>query len=85
MREQVSKSDYESKVAKKFIKDMESEGLLPFHYNGRYFWEGPAVVVKYLQDALSCTKVPCQYDSMGLSYVVYPKEKCKKKVTNEVE
>ena len=64
---------------------MESEDLSCFHYQGRFWWEGPAVIVRDIQDALSSTKVPCQYDSMGLSYVVYPKEKCKKKVTNEVE
>jgi hypothetical protein len=41
-------------------------------YQGRDFWTGPAVVVDALQDALSHTKVKCQWDRMGRGYVVYP-------------
>lgn len=71
----VSANNYATKIAKQFCRDMRYEASLdPYHYRGRFFWEGPAVNVDSLQDALSYTKVPCQYDSMGLGYVVYPKE-----------
>ena len=64
---------YEKKHYNKFIKDMKKVGLKPYHYRGRFFWEGPAVNVDNIQDALSNTKVPCQHDGMGLGYVVYPR------------
>ena len=55
-----------------FVADMEAAGLEPYHYRGRFFWQGPAVDVDDLQDALSETKVHCQWDNMGLGFVVYP-------------
>lgn len=64
---------YDNKVCNKFVEDMEEAGLKVEHYHGRYFWEGPSVVVKDLQDVLSNTKVKCQWDNMGLDHVVYPK------------
>jgi hypothetical protein len=63
---------YTNKNFIKFVKDMKKAGLEPYHYNGRFFYSGPAVDVKDLQDALSNTKVKCQWDNMGLDYVVYP-------------
>lgn len=56
-----------------FIEDMDEAGLEVQHYRGRFFWEGPAVPVDDLQDALSATKVPCQWDNLGLGWIVYPK------------
>jgi hypothetical protein len=58
-----------------FIYDMAEAGLETslMHYCGRNFWSGPAVAVHDLQDALSSTKVPCQWESLGLDFVVYPK------------
>lgn len=56
----------------KFVEDMEGAGLFVEHYIGRFYWEGPAVVVHNIQDALSNTKVRCQWDNMGLDWVVYP-------------
>jgi hypothetical protein len=58
--------------ARRFVKDMEKAGLTPYHYNGRFFYSGPAVNVDSLQDALSHTKVKCQWDDMGKGFVVYP-------------
>ena len=67
---------YTNKSCIKFVKDMiEKADLEVEHYHGRFFWAGPAVRVKSLQAALSYTKVPCQYDQMGLGYIVYPKTK----------
>jgi hypothetical protein len=57
----------------RFVEDMEEAGLDVRHYRGRYFWSGPSVVVDDLQDALGTTGVRCQWDQMGLGWVVYPK------------
>ena len=56
-----------------FVKDMEQAGLEVEHYFGRFYWEGPAVRVDDLQDAMSETKVRVQYDNMGMGWIVYPK------------
>ena len=56
-----------------FIEDMEEAGLEVEHYRGRFFWEGPAVRVDDLQDALGVTKVRCQWDNMGRGWIVYPR------------
>jgi len=40
---------------------------------GRFGWEGPAVRVDDLQDALGATKVECQVEPMGRGYIVYPR------------
>jgi hypothetical protein len=57
----------------RFMRDMKRAGIKMRYYRGRNFWHGPAVTVSSLQDALSNTKIPCQWDHMGLSYVVYPR------------
>jgi hypothetical protein len=64
---------YSTRDAVQFVRDMEDAGLEVEHYRGRYYWEGPAVRVDELQDALSATRVKCQWDNMGLGWVVYPK------------
>lgn len=56
-----------------FVDDMQAAGLDVEAYHGRFWWSGPAVRVDDLQDALSATKIPCQWDQMGLGYVVYPR------------
>lgn len=60
----------------RFMRDMKRAGLVKHmkYYEGRYFWTGPAVVVDNIQVVLSHTKVKCQWDSMGLGYVVYPRQ-----------
>ena len=66
----------EKETSKQFIKDMidaDLEDRLRY-YQGRYSWEGPAVAVDDLQDALSYTKVKCQWDQLGKGYIVYPVE-----------
>ena len=59
--------------AVQFVKDMQNAGLEVEHYRGRFYWEGPAVRVDDLQDAMSETKVRLQWDSMGRGYIVYPR------------
>jgi hypothetical protein len=66
---------YDNPDCVRFVKTMRKNGLKVQHYNGRFFWEGPAVVVRSIQDALSLTRVKCQWDSMGLDYIVYPVSK----------
>lgn len=56
-----------------FIEDMVEAGLEVRPYAGRYFWQGPAVRVDDISDAMSVTKVRCQFDQLGLGYIVYPK------------
>ena len=58
----------------RFAEDMRRAGLEVRHYRGRFRWEGPAVVVSDLQDALGATKVRCLWDHMGLDKIVYPRE-----------
>jgi hypothetical protein len=59
---------------KKFVRDMKAAKLKITHYRGRNFWQGPAVMVDELSDAMRATTVACQWDSMGKGYVVYPKK-----------
>lgn len=63
---------YANKECNQFVKDMEDAGLELRHYRGRWFWEGPAVACDDLQDVLSNTKVRCQWDHLGLGWIVYP-------------
>ena len=65
--------DYQSDNYFQFIVDMHRAGISLRHYNGRNYYRGPAVVVRSIQDAMMHTKVPCQWDNMGLDFVVYPK------------
>jgi hypothetical protein len=59
---------------RRFLWDMRKAGLKTRHYRGRNFWSGPAVDCGDLQEVLSCTKVPCQWDQMGKGFIVYPRE-----------
>lgn len=70
----------------RFMKDMKKAGMtknMKF-YQGRFFWTGPAVSCDSVQDVLSNTKVRCQWDHLGLGYIVYPVESVKIKKENEV-
>ena len=65
---------YDAPHAKQFLEDMAKAGLEKVrHYEGRNFYKGPAVSVDDLQDALSATKVPCNWDNLGRRYIVYPR------------
>lgn len=68
----VTVGDYDSDDAKQFIRDAELCDLVPFHYRGRFYWEGPAVRVSSFGEFK--TDVPVQHDSLGLGFVVYPVE-----------
>jgi hypothetical protein len=51
---------------------MDRAGLEVRHYRGRFFWQGPAVVVSDRDQAISATDVACRWDQMGLDWIVYP-------------
>jgi hypothetical protein len=57
---------------RQFCKDMLNAGLSLFHYEGEYYWSGPGVKVKSVDEVLALTKVPCIWDNFGESFVVYP-------------
>ena len=71
----VIRDDHEYRVPEhqRFIRDMEKAGLEIRHYDGRSWWAGPAVVVDDISDAMSVTRVPCQFDNMGRHFIVYPR------------
>jgi hypothetical protein len=58
----------------RFMRDMKKAGLKIRYYQGRFFWKGPSVTTDDIQEVLSNTKVPCQWDNMGLSKIVYPRQ-----------
>ena len=76
---EVNSSNYDDILAKRFCDDMAEAGFEVEHYNGRYFWEGPAVRCDNIQDVLLNTKVKCQWDNMGRGWIVYPKQSAKMK------
>ena len=61
---------YENEDARTFIEDCEIAGLHPFHYEGRNFWQGPAVICGSFGEFQTSVRV--QHDNMGMDYVVYP-------------
>jgi len=77
MKEAIGVEDYSDEHAKQFCRDMTNAGFDVEHYNGRFFWEGPAVRCDDPDDVESETKVPCQWGNMGRSYIVYPVESAK--------
>jgi hypothetical protein len=71
---EVDEDNYEDETAKEFVRDMKKAGFLPYHYRGRFSWEGPAVDFELSdkQFLIRSTKVQLQFDSMGLGGVAYP-------------
>ena len=65
--------EYTTPDHRQFVADMQAAGLEVEHYKGRFSWEGPAVRLDNLQDALGATKVECRLEPMGKGYIVYPK------------
>lgn len=70
--EVVFECDYENEDYKQFCDDMLYSGIECTHYEGRFFYEGPAASVDDIQEVLSNTKVKCTWDNLGLGYIVYP-------------
>lgn len=56
-----------------FKSDCEAAGLEVTAYRGRNFYDGPAVSCKDIQTVIRATLVDCQWDNLGLGWIVYPK------------
>ena len=59
-----------------FWDEIRKMGKTPYHYEGRYYYEGPAVNVDdddEKQEVIRATSMPLQWDNLGLGWVVYPK------------
>jgi hypothetical protein len=56
----------------KFCNDVRAASYEPLHYNGRWFWSGPAVIADTVEEVTAVTDVDCIYDNMGLGYVIHP-------------
>jgi len=57
---------------RQFCVEMFNAGLPVFHYEGQYYWSGPAVKVKSIDEVLTVTKAPSIWDKLGDFFVVYP-------------
>ncbi len=64
---------YTKEHYQQFVEEMNQAGFDVEHYEGRFFWSGPAVRTDDLQQVLCATKISCQWDNLGLGYIVYPK------------
>lgn len=56
-----------------FAREVEAAGHEVTHYKGRFFYEGPAVAVDDVQDAIRATNVTVQWDNLGKGWIVYPR------------
>lgn len=72
--------------AEQFTLELENDYEIK-DYRGRYSYHGPAVTVESneLSEVLARTSVPCDWDNMGLGYVVYPSRPNSKSHANECE
>ena len=60
---------------RRFVENMEDAGYQIQHYQGRDYYQGPAIFVdrSEFQDVVRATKLPLVTDQMGKSgLVVYP-------------
>lgn len=63
----------------KFVREIELSGdrddggWEAEHYHGRNFYEGPAVRCDDKEEVFAFVSVACQYDNMGLGWIVYPR------------
>jgi hypothetical protein len=58
----------------RFMRDVKRLGLRMQPYNGRFYWHGPAVSTDDLKEVLGATRVKCQWDNLGLGWIVYPRQ-----------
>jgi hypothetical protein len=64
--------NYNLLVHKQFIKEVEEIGYEISLYHGRNFFHGPCIKGNDLQNMIRATSVQCNWDSLGLGFVVYP-------------
>jgi hypothetical protein len=72
--------NYEKEHHKQFVQDMIDSGYGEYlrHYQGRSFYEGPAVTTSRKddvdqQDIIRSTELKLQIDNIGLDYILYPR------------
>lgn len=70
---------YDNASCNQFVEDMKRAGIEVEHYYGRFYWTGPAVRTDETgwpksQDVYRATRVSLQRDSMGLGFILYPRE-----------
>jgi hypothetical protein len=58
----------------RFRKDMKKAGFEVQEYQGRSFWEGPAVAIdkQDYQEVIKATTITLQHDQLGFGLIVYP-------------
>jgi len=71
----VNVDDYEDENYKRFISDVKSNGYEPIHYNGRWFYSGPSIVVEDIQVGIRATDMTIGWDNMGHDFIIYPTQK----------
>ncbi len=67
---------YETQRYEQFRQDLEEAGYEVEHYQGRWFYQGPAVRIDSdeLQDIIRLTDVKVQWDELGKDgLIVYPR------------
>jgi hypothetical protein len=64
---------YSEPEHRQFCLDTAAAQLPVKHYDGRFYWSGPSVIVDDLQDVLGATKVKCVWDELDSRFVVYPR------------
>lgn len=69
--------DYTTPSYVRFVEDMLAAGLPVQHYNGRWYYSGPAVVTDRENgptenEVYRATTVSLRRDSMGFDTVLYP-------------
>lgn len=64
---------YSEPEHRQFCLDVAAAQLPVKHYDGRFYWSGPSVIVDDLQDVLGATKIKCVWDELDTRFVVYPR------------
>ena len=58
----------------RFMRDMRRAKLKIRYYEGRGFYQGPAVSACEISDVMSETRIKCGWDSLGRGVIVHPRE-----------
>jgi hypothetical protein len=80
-RTPVRANRYKKEHHQQFVEAVEEAGLTPYHYRGRFYYDGPAVDYKHPEKMklyaslhnYGFTGDDIQEDSMGLDTVAYPR------------
>ena len=80
-RDRVEASRYKKDHHKRFVEAVNEAGLTPYHYQGRWYYEGPAVDIRSSERLKLYAALheagfdgdDLQKDNMGMDEVVYPR------------